>query len=255
LFTLNLTIRLFHLQAACLLTGIPGSKAEQSAEQKDLLNRVVKAFTEPRANKENDESVMKPIYEVLSPQMNSSIKIAREKVYIDKNGEECYGTTAERKVPIVALTYMGKAKLHLCCVADTLTVAQEVWILLHLARCYYNHFESNLEPKDVPVTPQPIKPGKGNSGTYTQKDVDFFRATYKKVEKARNAEKQKLQDGTMEASDRFCYWNFEEEARKAAEKAAKDKANGVGEKNDGDNYSDPGSEVEDDSVGGDDIEF
>jgi hypothetical protein len=255
LFTLNLTICLFHLPGACLLTGIPGSKAEQTAEQKDLLNKVLKAFTEPRANKENDEFVMKAIYEVLSPQMNSSIKIAREKVYIDKNGKECYGTTAERTVPIVALTYLGKAKLHLCCVADTLTVAQEVSILLHVARSYYYIFETNMEKKDIPVTPQPLQPGQGNSKSYGQKDVDYFRQTYKKVEMARNAEKQKLQDGTMQASDRFCFWNFEEEARKAAEEAAKNKANGALDKDDGAHESEYGSEVDDDSVGGENIEF
>jgi hypothetical protein len=112
-----------------------------------------------------------------------------------------------------------------------------------------------LDKKHIKVTPQPVSPKKGNSGSYTQKDVDFFRETYKKVEKARNSEKQKLQDGTMEASDRFCYWHYEEEARKAEEQAAKDKANGVSEKDDGENYSDYGSEVDDDSVGGDDIEF
>jgi hypothetical protein len=188
--------------------------------------------------------------------MNSSLKLDRVKVFIDKNGKECYGTTTERTVPIVALTYRGKAKLHLCCVADTLTVAQEVWILLHLARCYYHHYESNLEPKDIPVTPQDLYPKKGNSASYTQKDVDFFRDTYKKVEKARNSERKQLQEGTMEASDRFCYWNFEEEANKYAEEVANEKANGAAEKVEGEKYSDIGSEVDDDSVGaGDDIEF
>jgi len=192
------------------LIGIPSSINQQTPEQKELLRKLIAAFKNPRINKAEDESVLKTIYGIMSLLMNSEMKCDRVKLFLNEKDKHCFGSSNPRDSVIKDLNFRGKAKLHMSCLADTLTIAQEAWILLHLARCYYYHFEANICHEDLPVTSQALQPGQGNSQSYSQKDVNYFRILYKKIQTARKLEEQCLEDGTIEKDACYCHWEYGE---------------------------------------------
>ena len=117
--------------------------------------------------------------------MNPEMKSDHVKLFINKKKKHCFGSANPRDDPIADLNFRGKAKLHLSCLSDTLPIApQEAWILLYLARCYYYVFEEILTNEGLPVTPQALNPGVGTSQSYGQKDVNYYRALFKKIQTA-----------------------------------------------------------------------
>ena len=251
--TLNQLTLYLTAVGATLLEGIPRGAGEQTTAQKALLPRVLAVIKDPRSNQSEEERVVDQLYQILSLQMNQNLKCDRVKLFKAKDGSDAYGTATDRKNPIVGVNYRGKAQLHGCCVADCLTSAQEAWIVLHMARCYYFLFESNMTPEQCPVTPQSLAPGGGTSNSYSNKDVTYFRTIVKKIDKARKEEMKKLADGTMEKDERYCYWDFPEEAKKVAEEVAAGKKDSKAESKD-DSEEVVAEEIDDDSIGADSIE-
>ena len=203
------------LVGATLLSSVASNvppHAGLSHEDRSLLSSLKSIISNPRGNKTVCESALKSVYAVLSLLMNPNLKSDRVKLFVDQDGNDLFGTLTARSNPIVGLNYKGKAKLHMCSVSDSLTTAQEAWIILHLARCYYFHVEGVTgKNADCPVSPQSLNPKLGSANTYSQKDVDFFRSLFKKIDAHRKEEKTKVVNGDMEKSERFCYWNFPEE--------------------------------------------
>jgi len=238
--------------AATLFNGIRSSASARTKEQSDTLAAVVKAIKNPRGK--NEAKTLKPMYEILCLQMNPDLKADRVKLFVATDGTQCYGTNPDRNNPIVRLSYKGKARLHTCNVADCLTTAEEAWIILHVARCYYFHFEETLKTDDCPVTPQGLTPGKGTAQSYTQKDVDYYRFLYKEISKARKEEKEAELKGTLNKHDSYCYFFYPDEAKTVANETAAvpapqpEKASPKS----GGNAENP-CEVDDDSVGDDDV--
>jgi len=241
-----------------LLLGINNCAATQTPAMVETLAKINSFVQNPRANKADAESFMKPIYGVLSLLMNTNLKCDRVKLFKDKKGDDAFGTLTLRSNPIYGLNQRGKAKLHMCSIADTLTVAQEAWIVLTLARCYYHHFNSLLVTGQVcPVSPQDLSPKQGTSNSYSQKDVAYFRTVYKMICADRKAELTALQNGSMTMAERFCHWDYQGDY----DQVAADVANGV---YDEETTGTPASsvptaeaEIDDNSLVGDqsDIEF
>ena len=125
-----------------LFKGMNQCAAEQSDDTKQKLQYINAFVKNPRENKAAVESFLKDIYGVLSLLMNSNLKCDRVKLFVDKQGDDAFGTLTLRSNPIYGLNRRGKAKLHMCSISDTLTVAQEAWVVLTLARCYYHHFNT-----------------------------------------------------------------------------------------------------------------
>lgn len=223
----------------------------RTPQQNQTVAKVLALITEPRSNQIHEETVLKPLYEVLSLQMNSALKCDRVKLFRSEDGNDAYGTTTNRNNPIVGANYKGKAQLHMCCVADCLSTAQEAWVLLHVARSYYFLFEQTMNADACPVTPQGLNPGAGTSTSYNQKDVDYFRTVFKKIKVARKAEKQGLADGSIEKDDRYCHWDFQAEAAQVAAEKANERPAVEAPQNNAEAQSDA-SDIDDDSLGGDD---
>jgi hypothetical protein len=242
---------------AIVFGGIPISAVERTPQQSEILSKVQSVIKSPRGNNKRDESVLKPLYEVLSLQMNPDLKADRVKLFVSEDGEECYGTSTDRNNPIVRLSYRGKAKLHTCNLADCLTVAQEAWIILHLARCYYFHYEETVKIENCPVTPQSLTPSKGSSMSYSQKDVDYFRSIYKTIDEAQKKEKAAEQKGTLKKPLSYCFFYYPEEQASLDAERKKELLEIPAppeETNNGDEEVDVG-DIDDDSVGGNVVEF
>ena len=242
-----------------LFKGMNQCAAEQSDDTKQKLQYINAFVKNPRENKAAVESFLKDIYGVLSLLMNSNLKCDRVKLFVDKQGDDAFGTLTLRSNPIYGLNRRGKAKLHMCSISDTLTVAQEAWVVLTLARCYYHHFNTFIANGEVcPVSPQSLDPKQGTSNSYSQKDVDYFRTVYKMISLDRKAEKSALQNGSLTKSGRFCHWEYAAEYNQVA----LDIANGMYDEQEtsATSASPPGEadvEIDDDSLVEDlsDIEF
>jgi hypothetical protein len=241
---------------AIVFGGIPISAVERTPRQSEILSKVQSVIKSPRGNNKMDESVLKPLYEVLSLQMNPDLKADRVKLFVSEDRQECYGTSTDRNNPIVGLSYKGKAKLHTCNLADCLTVAQEAWVILHLARCYYFHFEETVKIENCPVTPQSLTPKAGTSQSYNQKDVDYFRCIYKIIDEARKEEKAAEQKGTLKKPLSYCFFYYpEEQARLNEERNNQVLEIPAAEENNTGAEEVDVADIDDDSVGGDVVEY
>jgi len=126
-----------------------------SHEQRSFLSSLKSIISNPHGNKTASKAALKSVYAVLSLLMNPNLKSDRVKLFVDKDNNDLFGTLTARSNPIFGLNYRGKAKLHMCSVSDSLTTAQEAWIILHLARCYYFHHVEGVIGRnaDCPVSP------------------------------------------------------------------------------------------------------
>ena len=154
------------------------------------LEKIRKWVHIPRSNSVDDE-VVRPLFEILCVQLNKECQLLRSEVCITEDGEECCATGNSKKSPISGLNFRGKGLLHGESISSLLTKAQEAWIVLHVARCYYFHFGNNT-PDCPPVTPQATHPSQGNSSSYTNKDVAFFRKVFLEINEARKKESKDL---------------------------------------------------------------
>jgi len=233
-----------------LFLSVKPSMAERSEEHKSLLRKVVQAFNNPRINKADDESALKDVYGIMSLLMNPTMKADRVKLFINKQKKHCFGSSNPKEAPIQTLNFRGKAKLHLSCLSDTLTIAQEAWILLHLARCYYYHFEETIAKEALPVTPQALSPGVGTSQSYSLKDVRFFRDIYKKIQTARKLEDTALAEGIIDKEGRYCHWDFEAEFDDYNRELARNGEEELPDEDEPDPLDEFQDEIDDDSLDG-----
>ncbi len=234
-----------------LLGGIPEDASKRTAPQKAKLEKVAQAFENPREDLDNDE-VLEPLYRIFAIQMNLEIQGNRVKHFEAMDGTLTYATGNHRDNPIVDLSDAGKAKVHGLCLADCLTTAQEAWVLLHVARCYYFLFGGNTPAEQVPVSAQPLRPGQGGSGTYALKDVVFFRNVYKAIKAKREEEKNAAGEDEAEERRKFCHFQFPDAVARVAAKGGDGGAEGGAEEVE--NVEEP-KEKDDDSLGDNEIMF
>lgn len=183
-----------------------------------------------------DYSLLNPIFTVCSVILQETPK--RLKLYVDEEGKPVQQSDKGR---ICGLSNEGKKILHGKCLAQTLTVAQESWILLQVAKYHFGNFEPpELKGGPLyPVTPQQssFTGGKvaGSTNTYVKRDRDFFCKVFCDIGEHRLQEKVEIE----EPKDRFLYFDFPEAAAAVALEAAA-------------NMSDDAAEDVDDDGGDDD---